>query len=262
MAQSEDPLTLDEAEVQIVQAAVAGGMYEIGDDLPTLAATPERLALVENRDLLRMVELGRAAIPVDLMSFPMQDEMPSEFFLKEDARQSMLAVFNWTEGTRSHTLEPSSLGLPQGHPYEASDTLHAERPVEIHEGNLIAGPQPAHSVRLIKIIDTSVPASAPSVSLDIPNSAQTGEAVNFRATPGAEGAAAVSFRWDFGDGTTASGPQVTHTYTRAGAFDGKLTVDGIDGIPAEKTFTISIHGALKTAFHLSENRRYVEPGDK
>ena len=258
--ESKKGLTLEEAQVQIVLAAVAGGMYEIGDDLPTLAATPDRLALVENRDLLRMVELGRAATPVDLMSFSTQDELPSVYFLQEDARQSMVAVFNWTEGPRSHTLELSSFGLPQGHPYEAHDVLGANAPVAIEGGSVAVGPQPPHSVRLIKIIDTSLPASAPAVSLDVPNSAKTGEAIHLRATPAADGALALSYRWDFGDGTTANGPEVSHAYTRAAVFDGKLTVDGVDGISAEKQFKVAVQGQVRTRFNLRENRRYVEPG--
>jgi hypothetical protein len=57
------PLTLDEAKVSIVLSAVSGGMYEIGDDLPTLGSDAERLALVKNLDLLDMARLGRASIP-------------------------------------------------------------------------------------------------------------------------------------------------------------------------------------------------------
>jgi alpha-galactosidase len=257
--ESKQGVTFDEAEVQIVLAAVAGGMFDIGDDLPTLSATPDRLALVENQDLLRMVELRRAAIPMDLMSFSAQDEIPSEYFLKEDTRQALVAVFNWTEGPRSHSIELSSLGLPQGHPYEAYDALKADKPVTIEGGNLIVGPQPPHSVRLIKIIDTSVPASAPSVTMDVPKSSQTGEAVSFRASPAADGPPALSYHWDFGDGTSASGQEVSHTYTRQAVFNGKLNVDGVDGIPAEKSFTVAVEGAVKTKFQLLKNRRYVEP---
>ncbi len=255
-----EPLTLNEAEVQIVIAAVAGGMYDIGDDLPTLASTPARLALVENRNLLRMVELRRAAVPLDLMTFPAQDEMPSEYFLKEDARQSMLAVFNWTKVVRSHTLVLGDLGLPQGRPYEAYDALHGDKPVVIDGGRLILADQPPHSVRLIKIIDTSVPAAAPSVSVDFPKAVSTGEAATLRATTSAQGVPALSYHWDFGDGTSGTGPKVSHTFTHAAVYNVKLTVDGVDGIPAEKGFTVAVRGALKTAFHLLENRRYVEPG--
>ena len=67
--QSKEGLTLNEAEVSIVLAAMSGGMFEIGDNLPLLSAEPEQFALVENPDLLEMVKLGRAATPLDLMTF-------------------------------------------------------------------------------------------------------------------------------------------------------------------------------------------------
>ena len=256
------PITFNEAEVQIVMAAVAGGMYDIGDDLPTLASTPNRLALVENKNLLRMVELRRAAKPLDLMSFPLQDGMPSEYFLKEDARQSMLAVFNWTEVPRSHTLKLSTLGIsPSGH-YDAYDALHGETPVALQNRSISIAHQPPHSVRLIKIIDTSVPAAAPSITLNAPASAATGDAIKLRAVIAANSVPALSYHWDFGDGTTASGPVVTHAFTRAADYNVKLTVDGVDGLPAEKGITVAVHGAQKTAFHLLENRRYVGSGNK
>jgi hypothetical protein len=62
------PLTLDEAKVSIALSAVSGGMYEIGDDLPTLGMDADRLALVENRDLLNMAQMGRASQPLDLIA--------------------------------------------------------------------------------------------------------------------------------------------------------------------------------------------------
>jgi hypothetical protein len=256
------PLTMNESEVQIVIAAVAGGMYDIGDDLPTLASTPDRLALVENKNLLRMVALRRAATPLDLMSFSLQDGMPSEYFLKEDARQSMLAIFNWTEVPRSHTLTLSDLGLAQGGKYEAYDALHGDTPVAVEGASISIAHQPPHSVRLIKIVDTAVPAAAPSVTLKAPTSAATGDAVKLQAVVAAHSVPALSCHWDFGDGTTATGKEVTHAFTRAADYNVKLTVDGVDGLPAEKGITIAVQGALKTAFHLDENRRYVEPGAK
>jgi hypothetical protein len=44
--QIQAPLTLEEAQVPVTLAAVSGGMFEIGDDLPTLGQDAERIALV------------------------------------------------------------------------------------------------------------------------------------------------------------------------------------------------------------------------
>jgi len=256
------PLTLNEAQVQIVLAAVAGGMFEIGDDLPTLAAEPARRALVENRDLLRMVELGRAAVPVDLMTYHFVDQLPSVFFLREDQRQAMLAVFNWTDHPRTHTFQLKDLGLAQGRPFQVYDALDEDKPVAMQGERLMLRAQPEHSVRLIKIVDTSVPAAAPTVSASAPESAQVGETIKLRAVPEASGVPALSCHWDFGDGTTAGGCEAAHTYTRAAAYKVRLTVDGVDGIPAEMDFAVAVRGTPNSAFHLLENRRYVEPGSK
>ena len=104
------PLTLEEAEDSIALSAISGGMFEIGDDLPTLGASPERVALVKNSDLLDMAKLGRASLPFDLMTYRPEDKMPSIFLLKETPRQQILTVFNWTEEPRSHTLGTSRSG--------------------------------------------------------------------------------------------------------------------------------------------------------
>ena len=105
------PLTLDEAKVSIALAAVAGGMFEIGDDLPTLGSSPDRMALVKNRDLINMARLGHASIPIDLMSYGPGDQQPSIFLLKQDKRQTILTVFNWTEKAQTRKIDLSSLGL-------------------------------------------------------------------------------------------------------------------------------------------------------
>ena len=161
------PLTLNEAQVSIALAAVSGGMFEIGDDLPMLGSDPERLALVKNPDLLAMAKLGRAALPLDLLTYTDKDEQPSVFLLREDQRQSMLAVFNWTEQPGSHTFTLSDLKLPAGHSYKLFDSLAQDQPLAMDHETLRLEHQPAHSVKLIKIIDTSIPTAAPSITFQV-----------------------------------------------------------------------------------------------
>ena len=235
------PLTLDEAEVSIALAAVSGGMFEIGDDLPTLGADPDRVALVTNPDLLRIAKLGRAALPLDLLSYRAEDLQPSIFLLREDARQSVLAVFNWTEKPSSHRFSLADLKLAAGHNYRFEDIFDSQRHVPAN-GDSIALEQPAHSVRLIKIIDTAVPAAAPSVSIDAPDHAKLDEKVTLASTADPNGVPALSYRWDFGDGTTEPGRKVVHCYTKSGSYTVRLTVDGVDGVAAEKQTSISVSG--------------------
>jgi hypothetical protein len=259
--QSRVPLTLDEAKVSIVLSAVSGGMYEIGDDLPTLGSDPDRLALVENRELLQMAKLGRAALPLDLMTYRPEDEQPSLFLLREDPRQTMLAVFNWTEERRSHKVTSSDLGFLTGHSYQAFDVLDQERPIPFDGGVLPLDDQPPHSVRLIKFVDASLPPAPPTVTTQVPAAAETGQPVKFSAASGS-GVPVLSYHWEFGDGTSADGAEATHTYTGTADYIVQLTADGIDGIPAHESFRITVSGSVRTRMRLQQNRRYVEANDQ
>ncbi len=259
--QSKVPLTLDEAKVSIVLSAVSGGMYEIGDDLPTLGSDPDRLALVENRELLQMAKLGRAALPLDLMTYGPEDEQPSLFLLREDPRQTMLAVFNWTEERRSHKITSSDLGFLPGRSYQAYDVLDQDKPFAFDGDVLKLENQPPHSVRLIKFVDASLPAAPPTVTTQVPAAAEIGQPVKFSAASGS-GVPVLSYHWEFGDGTSAEGAEVTHTYTGTADYVVQLTADGIDGIPARESFRVTVSGTVRTRMRLQQNRRYVEATDQ
>jgi len=60
-----------------------------------------------------MARLGHASLPVDLMTYAASDVQPSVFLLKEDNRQSILTVFNWTEGELKRNLRFTDLGLKE-----------------------------------------------------------------------------------------------------------------------------------------------------
>ncbi len=256
------PLTLQEAQMSIVLAAVSGGMYEIGDDLPTLAEDPPRFALVENQELLQMVKLEQAAVPIDLMTYRPEDGQPSVFLLHEDRRQTMLAVFNWTEQPRSHAFSLADLNLRAGGSFEAYNVLDHNRPVPFARDGMELPNQAPHSVRAIKIIDTSVAAAPPSVTTQGPAAAEVGKPANFTATFESDGVPVVQYHWDFGDGTSANGAEVRHTYTRAGTFSIQLEAEGADGIAARKTIPITINGVIKAQHDFKNRQRYVEPGDR
>ncbi len=235
------PLTLNEAEVSIALSAVSGGMYEIGDDLPTLGADADRVALVKNADLLAMAKLGRSSLPIDLLSYRPEDEQPSVFLLHEDARQSIFSVFNWTDQSRSHRFSFSNLNLVHGRVYELKDVFDPSLHLSA-ENNSIQIEQPAHSVRMVKIIDTSVPAAAPFVTIRAPQTAKIGEDIAIACDVDAAGVPALALHWDFGDGTAEDGRQVRHAYTMAGQFTLKLLVEGVDGIVAQKSVSIPVQG--------------------
>jgi hypothetical protein len=264
-ANERSSISLGAAEASIALSAVSGGMYEIGDDMPVLGSEKDRLALVENRELLNMAKVGRTSTPLDLMTYEPEDGQPSIFFLRYDQREAILTVFNWTNTVRSHTLRLADLGLPAEHKFAATDVLHQNETVTIGGGAVGLENQPPQSVRVIKLIDTSVPAAAPTVTAQVPAAANTGETITLSAvsTPAeAGGVPAAAYHWDFSDGTSADSPKASHAYTSAGEFTIRLTVDGVDGVPAQKNFSVKVTGNLRAHSNLTDNRRFVEPTDR
>jgi alpha-galactosidase len=263
-ANERSSISLNAAQASIALSAVSGGMYEIGDDLLVLGSEKDRLELVENRELLNMAKVGHASTPFDLMTYEPEDEQPSTFFLREDQRQAILTVFNWTNTVRSHTLRLTSLGLPAGHTFAAMDVLNQNETVTLGDGAVRLENQP-QSVRVIKLIDKSVAEAAPTVTAHVPAAANTGETITLSALSAqAEGGGvpAVAYHWDLGDGTSADSPKVSHAYTRAGEFTIRLIVDGLDGVPAHQDFSVEVTGNLRAHSNLTDNRRFVEPTDR
>lgn len=252
------PLTLDEAESSIALSAVSGGMLEIGDDLPELGASAERLALVRNHDLLDMARLGRASTPVDLMTYRAEDQQPSIFLLKEDARQTLLTVFNWTEAPKEHRLQLTELGLERGDRYRATDVLRGGA-VEVSEGQ-IALTQPAHSVRMIKLIDSTIDAAAPAFACHGPSEAKGGETLGFHAEGSDAQRPALEFRWSFGDGVNAEGPNVTHAFTQPGSYTVTVEAIGLGGVSERKNLAVKVVGYVPTVYDPALKQRFQPAG--
>ena len=253
---------LSVAQASIALSAVSGGMYEIGDDMLVMGSQKDRLALVENEDLLNVAKLGRASTPLDLMTYEPEDEQPSIFFLRESPHQAILTVFNWTKSPRSHTFKLADLGLPSDHSFTALDVLNQDAPVALVGSAARIENQAPESVRVIKLIDNSVSPSAPTVTANVPSVANAGETFPLSAQTAPVGVPAVNYLWDFGDGTSADGPKVSHTYTRAANFAIRLTVQGVDGLPAVQSFSVKVTGNLRAYPNLLDNRRFRESTDR
>ncbi|MBV9480657.1 MAG: alpha-galactosidase [Acidobacteria bacterium] len=251
------PLSFDEAKVSIALAAVSGGMYEIGDDLPTLFLDRDRMALVENDDLLNMARLGRASKPLDLMTYLPEDELPSIYVLQESKRQSMVTLFNWTESARRHRIALNDLGadISAGR-NQVLDVLEGGAPVAENTATLDLQ-LPPHSVRMLKIVNTAVRAAAPTITVHTLEHAEVGTPVEFSALVDDQGVPAVTYTWDFGDGTTARGASVSHTFTHDGSFSVHLRGDGIEGLAFEKKLSVAVSGRIGTRFHPDEFQRHA-----
>ena len=250
-------LTLGEAQVSIALAAVSGGMLEIGDNLTSLEGSPRRLALIENRDLIDMVRLGKASIPQDLMSYPAADRQPSVFFLPESARQSVLTVFNWTEAPTQHVIKLSDLGLRAGGSYTLTDVFSPQAAVQATAGS-VQLQLPPHSVRVIKIVDDTVPAASPEFEIQCPPSGRTGATLVCSAK--AQGLEPIlTYDWTFGDGVAAQGSRVAHTWTEPGEYPVRVSATGLDGKTAQKDIDVRAVGYMSSVFAPSGIRRLGPP---
>jgi hypothetical protein len=248
-------LSLDEAKVSIALSAVSGGMYEIGDDLPSLGAQSDRVALVQNQDLIDMARLGIASTPIDLMDYVPEDEQPSIFFLKENTRQSILTVFNWTQKTRTHIVELSSLGLVPNSTYKIFDALDQALVFEPKLDALVVE-QPPHSVQILKIVNAEIPVGHPGVKAQRIIGGKAGILLNFDSELESNNEPVITYRWDFGDGVTIEGKRVTHAYTHAGDYEVRLISVGLGGITSEDKFTVKVSDSITTTFAPENKRRF------
>jgi alpha-galactosidase len=247
-------LSLEEAKVSIALAAVAGGMFELGDDLPTLGSSQERLSLVKNSDLLDMAHLGRTSIPTDLMTYAASDLQPSIFLLKEDNRQSILTIFNWTEGELKRAINLTNLGLKQTGNYQITEVF-GDQSCCASSSDTINLVQPAHSVRMLKLIDNAVPANPPAFEVQSPTAGKAGETLTFSGEGLPTEAAVLAYHWEFGDGSATDGMVVHHAYTRAGEYDVRVTVTGLDATANSKDLKVKISGNIATRFVPAEKKR-------
>jgi alpha-galactosidase len=248
------PLTLDEARVSIALAAVSGGMFEIGDDLPMLSNDHERETLIENQDLITMVRLGHASVPLDLMNFAGEDGQPSFFFLQEDRRQSVLTIFNWTDNERNRTFDLKITGLPASGQYTVTDILERKE-IPVSNSEVVTLSQSPHSVRVLKITDAHIRAVAPLVTSDHPSRGNVGDTLSFVGHI-RDGDPVLSYHWDFGDGVTLDGSDVTHAYTEPGEYSVHLTATSLDDLSSEDHFQVRVSGHMTTTFAPESNTRF------
>lgn len=251
----EQPLTLDEAQIAIMLSAVSGGMFEIGDDLPTLGQDAERVALVKNPDLLDMARLGRASTPVDLMDYRPEDGQPSIFYLYEDPHQSILTVFNWTDKPSSHTFNLTTFGFPLGE-VKVRNVFTGSSIALGRSGTLLVE-QPKHSVRVFKIENMAITPHFVVIAKHSSNG-HSGDPVEFSATTGTSKYPALGYKWDFGDGVIGEGATLDHTYTAPGSYNVSVKATFPGGSTGEDHFKVSITGVISTQFEPAKKRRFTE----
>src|ERR1700735_539447 len=88
------------------------------------------------------------------------DKQPSIFLLKENAHQSVLTIFNWTDGERTRAVNLAGMGLKDPGKYQIVEAF-GDPGCCSSSSDSITVVQKAHSVRVLKLIDNSLPAQRP-----------------------------------------------------------------------------------------------------
>jgi hypothetical protein len=85
-------------------------------------------------------------------------------------------------------------------------------------------------------------AGSPPSAFVAPSAVNQGDVIALDATMGPRqlGVPATSYRWSFGDGATAVGPRVEHTYAQPGARAVKLEVTSRNGSPSVHLLTVHV----------------------
>ncbi|UCF08714.1 MAG: PKD domain-containing protein, partial [Thermoplasmata archaeon] len=78
------------------------------------------------------------------------------------------------------------------------------------------------------VMEITIQNQAPSASMNAPYQGEVGEPIQFKAKVSDAGDDVLTIHWDFGDGNTALGTQVTYTYLNPGNYDVTLTVSDED----------------------------------
>ncbi len=105
----------------------------------------------------------------------------------------------------------------------------------------------AQAARLVLRWSTAAPNVPPTAAVSAnPTTGTTPLAVSFdgRGSSDPDGSI-VSYAWDFGDGTVATGERVSHTYQAAGAYTARLTVTDDAGATGSASVVIQAGGSLK-----------------
>ncbi len=145
-----------------------------------------------------------------------------------------------TERTVSHAV---TLALPAG----AADPAHVVFPGRSEsgmtvDGGMLAGtigPEDVH----VYVLDLPVAGDASPVAAFTvaPTTPAFGTAATLDASSSADGdGSVVDWRWDFGDGTLATGQVIGHTWTTPGVYFVRLTVRDDDGASATVVTPITV----------------------
>lgn len=150
------------------------------------------------------------------------------------------SVWNFGDGA-------TASGVTSSHTYNGAGTYLAQLTVTDNDGAKDT------ATRTIQVAAASAPPpaanNAPVASFTAsPDSGSSPLTVDFDATSSSDSDGAIaSYSWSFGDGGSATGPTVSHTYNANGSYVAQLVVTDDDGATDATTRTIDVADATPTA---------------
>ena len=158
-----------------------------------------------------------------------------------------ISSYDWTFGDNS-----TATGATTTHSYSATGTYNATVTVTDDDG---ATSQATVQVTVSNNAAPSASASANRTSVD------PGEAIAFSGSATDSDGTIESYEWTFGDGATATGSDVTHTYGSTGTYNATLTVTDDDGATGTATVEVTVANNAAPTASSTANRTAVNPGD-
>ncbi|MFC7045623.1 PKD domain-containing protein [Halobacteriaceae archaeon GCM10025711] len=86
----------------------------------------------------------------------------------------------------------------------------------------------------------------PTAAIDVPGTVTAGESFTANASASSDNGAIASYEWTFGDGTSATGVSVEHTYKSTGTYTVTLTVTDTGGNTDATNRTVTVEAASQT----------------
>jgi YVTN family beta-propeller protein len=139
---------------------------------------------------------------------------------------------NWTFGDGA-----TGAGLSVSHAWSRAGTYLVNASYVDADGQVATA---SESITVNPALVGTFSAAAPATSRPVPGTNMT-----FTATV-AQGSAPYTIQWNFGDGSTAVGEPVTHTYASAGNYTVKVLVTDSSGATLNGSFVVGISAASTT----------------
>ncbi|WP_336000912.1 PKD domain-containing protein [Halorientalis halophila] len=209
----------------------------------------------------------------------------------DSGAESIDSVTVFVEGNEAPIASPSASATTvepdQSITFDGSGSSDPDGTIESYEwdfddGSTATGQQVSHSYAedgtydaTLTVTDDDGATASGSVSITVqgedsliaaasasPQETMTGDPVTFDGSNSvAENGSIESYEWDFGDGSTATGQQVTHTYASGGEFTATLTVTDDSGQTATDTVTVTVTDNDPPTADASVGSTVVEVGE-